>query len=645
MSGLSPSPVGDIARRSWLDVLPWLGAHRQGPPLLGEGELMANAWMSTAPGDSVSDEHLAEICRRLATVFIEHHRGLAPAEAFPFAFPAEDADLSWLGLRERTVATLTAAGVTESGALGALTVDGLAGLRRVGPAVVAEVVTALVRRSVSADTATSAAVDEVERFVAPLGERDRFLLTARILGDRRVTLAECGTALGISRERVNQLDNRLRERVHAAFHSSAPLRAAADALVAAAQPVAALDRLIAVTPELGTVAPSAGVPLWFVLTRLDQRVDAVDGWVVAETIDAARSRVKGLLAQLAGDEGLVALTEIAAHLGIPEAETATWLAYSGYRIVDGQVLTRSGSVHDSVAAILALAGEPMTLNEIHAAVVPARSLSSVRNAMVSDERFVKTDRARWGLARWGTSRYVPIHRQIGEILDARGGSIPVDELVERLTTEFGVKEFSVRTYAASGGYTTVDGVVTRRKQTYKPRKSPTKTRHLYREGEVLRWRTTVAAPHAKGSAFNLPTALAGLVGAGPDRSVELTSRLGPQSILWVAVQARSGTIKRFLDDLGLVPGDDIFLEFVPDAEDRPQFDVLPAPPLPDSGSPAHRVLAATGHANAADLSEPAALAALAESLWLPPSSDRAAIAAALRGRKEDELAEILTGSR
>lgn len=632
MSGLSRYSIGGLTRLSWLDVLPWLGDHRSGPPLLGEGELIANAWMTASAGESVPAEHLDEVYRRLAAVFVDEHRDATFAASFPYAVPRA----AELDLTDRTRDALRAAHVTD---LGEYTVTRLAGLRGVGPAALAEIVTALIRRGT--ETGDDRALAEFDRLYAELGDRDRYLLGARILTDRRTTLAECGTALGISRERVNQLDNRLRERVHAAFHSSRYLRAAADRLAAAAQPVAALDRLLADSPELGAPLGDTGIALWFALARLDSRFDVVDGWVLAETMESARSRVRATLDELASDEGLVAIAAVAAALGLPAAEARAWLAYAGYRIIDEHVLVRSNSVHDNIAAVLALSGAPMTIDAIHAAMVPARSLSSVRNAMVSDDRFVKTDRAHWALARWGASRYVPIHRQIGEVLDANGGRIPIEELVRRLTGAFDVKEFSVRTYAASGEYMTIDGIVSRRQQTQRARKSPTKTRHLYRQGEVLRLRTTIVAPHVKGSAFNLPAALAGLVGAGPNRSVELTSRLGPQSILWVAVQARSGTIKRFIDDLGLTPGDEVFLEFAPNATDRPQFDVVPVPPkIP--GSPLRRALAATGHTAAPTLPEPDLTPALAESLWLPIDATPATIATTLRARKEDTLADLLT---
>ncbi|MEU8898049.1 hypothetical protein [Nocardia sp. NPDC048505] len=629
------APPRAAVGRSWLEILPWLGAHRAGPSLLGENELIPNAWMSTPAGAGVPPEYLGEVCRRIAAVFLEQHRDTRLAEAFPFAFPAVDFD----DLRLPAKVRIALAERASTAALGGLTPRELAALPGIGPAARAEIAAALVRCSLPAQAAAPA-VAELTAFLGELGERDRFLLTARVLAARPMTLVNCGLELGISRERVNQLDSRLRTRVSTMFRTSAELRRAADVLAAAARPMAALARVCGAEPDLAAPVPELGLCLWQVLIRLDDRVEVVDDWIVDTSPEAARQRVRKILTVAATPEGLVDITTAAAAFDLPVAETEQALGYLGYRLVDGHVLTRSGSVHDAIAAVLALAGEPLTVAEIQAAVVPSRSVSSIRNAMVADDRFGKSDRTRWGLTRWGT-RYVPIHRQIGQILDANGGRIDLDELVRQVTRSFDVREVSVRTYAATGEYVTTAGVVTRRERSYAPRKSPAKTRGLYREGAVFRWRTTIAAAHVKGSAFNLPSALAGLIGVGPNHPVELASRLGPQSVLWVSVQARSGTIKRFVDELGLSVGDEVFLEFTPGTAGL-RFDVVPVAE-PAGGDKLRRALAATGHSAAARLPKGQLRAELAEAVWLPAATDLPALGAALRARGETQLADLVAG--
>ncbi|MFC9896304.1 hypothetical protein ACFVMC_21660 [Nocardia sp. NPDC127579] len=642
MSG-SPSAAATVrlpsrpdAGHSWLTLLPWLSAHRAGPSILGENELIPNAWMSTdALEVGVPPEFLDEVCRRIAAIFLTQHRDIPLATAFPFAFAATDfADLG-LGAKVR-IALGTHA---DMSALGALTMRELAALPGIGPAARAEIGAALVRSSIPVRS-TAPAVAEFEDFLAARGARDRFLLAARVLAAKPMTLSACGAELGISRERVNQLDARLREQVRAMFRGSHELRRAADVLAAAARPMAALARVCAAEPDLAAPVPGLGLCLWQVLIRLDDRIDVVDDWILDTSPEAARQRVHKILTVAATPEGLVETASAAASFEVPVDEATRMLTYLGYRVVQRHVLIRSASVHDAIAAVLALGGEPMTVAEIQAQVIPRRSVSSIRNAMVADDRFGKADRSRWGLIRWG-ARYEPIHRQIGRILDANGGRIELEELIRQVTRSFDVREVSVRTYAATGEYVTTAGVVTRRERGYTPRKSPTKTRGLYREGEVVRWRTTIAAAHLKGSAFNLPSALAGMIGVGPNHPVELASRLGPQAILWVSVQARCGTIKRFIDDLGLSAGAEVFLEFAP-GPSGPRFDVVPVR-ASAGGDPLRRALAATGHSGAGRLPADQLGAALAEAIWLPAATDPATVGEALRARGEAQLADLAVG--
>jgi RNA polymerase sigma-32 factor len=56
-------------------------------------------------------------------------------------------------------------------------------------------------------------MEKVEEFAETLGERDRKLVDERILADSPKTLAELGTELGVSRERVRQLEARLVKRL------------------------------------------------------------------------------------------------------------------------------------------------------------------------------------------------------------------------------------------------------------------------------------------------------------------------------------------------------------------------------------------------------------------------------------------------
>ena len=126
---------------------------------------------------------------------------------------------------------------------------------------------------------------------------------------------------------------------------------------------------------------------------------------------------------------------------------------------------------DQLDALLTIGGAPTSMDELMGRLRPARSESAVRNALVTDPRFVKTDRTLWALSRWRMTPYVPIHRQIADIVDERG-SIPFDALVAEIMQSYDVKEFSIRTYASTGEFSIENDVVSRRRQRYTPLADP-----------------------------------------------------------------------------------------------------------------------------------------------------------------------------
>ncbi|OZF08442.1 hypothetical protein CH300_03620 [Rhodococcus sp. 15-1154-1] len=357
------------------------------------------------------------------------------------------------------------------------------------------------------------------------------------------------------------------------------------------------------------------------------------GTVPTSPADGGTAALEAAIAAHADADSLSSVYAVARELHRPAAEVVLLATKSGHKIHDGHIVPAGLAVQQQLLATLALAGTPLTVDELVSRLEPRKAESSVRNALISDNRFVKADRSSWALAHWGLTPYVPIHRQIATIIAERG-QIDIDELVAEITKTYDVKEHSIRTYASTGDFETHGNIVTTRTRKYVPRKSPSKTKHLYRDGSKIRWRTTIGSVHRKGSAFNLPSALAALIGVGPGRPREFSSRLGPQSVIWVSVQARSGTIKRFVEDMSLTDGDDVFLEF-----DDGHFDVTRVGPVSSNYSAS--IYAMVGRRAPTRASDSAALTAVGDSLWLDTPSSTEEIVGVLRQRRETELLDLV----
>ncbi len=488
----------------------------------------------------------------------------------------------------------------------------------------------------SAEPTRPRLAEAIEEIIAELDDRELTLCRDRILSTQPATLAQIGERIRVSRERAGQLDNQVRRRLREAFENSALISETTRWVCDSVTHVADVHRLIVVRPEIRTPVPSVGISALKALAAVFGRFEMRGEWVLAPTAENAVRTVAKLLEANASPEGVVPITVASAAMRVSDEEAARWLTHRGYTIRGAHVLTKTSSIEDHAAALLGIAGTPMTLEAIRAQLIPKRTDAAVRNALVADTRFLKSDRTAWALSRWGLPEYVPIRRQIAKLITENGGSLELATLIESIRSRYDVSEASVRTYASAGEFVQRDNVVSFRGTTDSRGKSPQNTGRVFREGDIVRFRLKINNQHVRGSGFSLPSALATLLGVGPNSAKTFQSRLGPQEVTWASVQARSGTIKRFIDELGLQAGDLVFLEFRAGGE----FDVKRTPP---PGRGVRAALAMTGHSNSDDpaLDQDAVVAELAHAVWLDTDAGLDDIRGVLTRRRELDILEMV----
>ncbi|MGC3859894.1 sigma factor-like helix-turn-helix DNA-binding protein [Micromonospora chersina] len=476
---------------------------------------------------------------------------------------------------------------------------------------------------------------EFTAFLSELDERQLQILRDRFLGRPPRTLTELAVDFDVSRERVRQIEVRLKELLARTFHFGTSIGNLLASLRAEIQPIAALDRLITLHPDLARDVPGVEVPLWLVLDRLDDYFEVSDGWAAAPDVGAAREQTRILLEDFATEHGLVDLAAATSATAMPKAELLAWLNWCGYVVYNDQILTRTRSLNDHAASLLAATGEPLQTAELHQEMGRDATLRSLTNVLGSDDRFVRTDRATWGLASWEVEEYTSIRQQIGLELAAAGGQIELSRLVESITNRFDVSPSSVQAYAGNGEYEITGRVVRRRESPAAPRKAPSATRRLFRHGDVWKFRIVITRDHLRGSGFPLPSGVASLVGCVQGEVVELDSDLGTQSIRWTGLQPASGTIKRFLDQLQAREGQNAFLEFKPYG----RFSLTVREPVAPGTDPLTQALELVGAADTRDVE--AAKATLATAVDLPEDAKPRRILAAYRQRGDDDIAALL----
>lgn len=491
-------------------------------------------------------------------------------------------------------------------------------------------------------TATDFAVptfdDPVERLshlAADLDERQMVVLRERFAAAEPRTLAELGAQFGVSRERARQIETAAKSRIAAAFEDRSVASLLASMRVEI-QPVCGLSRLVGRHPELTKVVPPFDAPLWLVLDRLDDYFEVTDGWAAAPSVDNARERTRELLGDFADEHGVVDISDATLGGHMPAEEFVSWLGWCGYLVEGGRVLTRTRTAGDHAAGILSLAGHPLEIDELVRRMGATRSVGTVSNALGSDERFVRADRATWALASWGVEAYTSIRDQVARAVDTAGGSVSLEGLVQDLTSRFTVAPTSVIAYASSGAFEVRDGVVQRREDgPAAPQKSPAQTRRLFRTSRGWSFRLTVNNDHLRGSGFTVPSGVGTVAGCGPSEAVELPSRLGAQNIRWTGNQPNCGTIRRFLQASGVKEGDQVWLEFGEDGA----FDVRACRTVAPGLTDLQTALVLVGGPEG--VGEGQSVAVLATAIGLSEGTPPRRILRAYRDRGDDDIVELL----
>ena len=481
------------------------------------------------------------------------------------------------------------------------------------------------------------AAELLERCVGALDRRAQEILARRFFANCPETLDELGRSLGITRERVRQIEAKARANLVEFLEPGETLGMVSAAVRELIGPVLPLDDLLCLVPALARPVEAVGQPAWWVLDRLDDAYEIADGWCASPTPCGAQVVMHTKLQEVADAHGVVRLEDLdslnpSLHGEAARQSLRDWLDYCGYELDGAHVFTRTRSVGDRAASVLSVVGSPMVSQEILDRLGVERSLGSLKNAMATDDRFERVDRDRWGLAEWGFESYTGVRALIRAEVARGGGQVLMDDLVERITSKYSVSASSVVTYASSPPFEAKSGVI-RLASGFEVRKSPTRTRRLYRRGNEWLYRIKITKEHLRGSGSVAPAAIAGLLGLQHDTTLHLESALGPQAVSWTGSQPTFGTIRRFLVSQDTDLSSEVFLVL----GDERTFRIEPVDVAQDQ--PLDKALALVGTTD--DRSRRSPRVALARAIGLPDDSPAASVIGGYRERGDEDVAELL----
>lgn len=352
-----------------------------------------------------------------------------------------------------------------------------------------------------------------------LPARERDIVTHRIVWADR-TLDEIGQLHGVSRERIRQLERQLRDSLEqlSAHDEWRPLRWAAHRLVAS---VSAWARLADV-PDLDPRQETDRLVLLMSGLEFDDNDEVVHrGGLRLPRMDELKYwQPEGEVLDQEDARGRLA------ELGVLDRHSDQALRAVGLKQVDDMWVRWSHSYVDQAVAILAVVGEPMSVDDL-AERTGSGSVRSLRQRLFEDSRVQRVNRVKVGLRSWGLPEYTSVAELMLKVIADRGGSIRVTDLAVHLEQVYDVKPGTLHAYTAAPAFVVQDGMIRARgrSEQYEVDADPAGFAGLsLLDEDKFSYDIRVDHEVLRGSGRPAPEAIAGLLGLQPGRSLHFTAR-------------------------------------------------------------------------------------------------------------------------
>lgn len=309
---------------------------------------------------------------------------------------------------------------------------------------------------------TQAVLDTIER------EREREIISRRFgLLDRKETLEQIGELLGITRERVRQLEKSVVSRLKASAEAGeiSQITTAKVGLVAFLEAHGTIARVSKISEGLtaeNSKTDQARIAFLASLTPGLVAIDETDDFFQAVGLESARSEkaVKTDVAQIieAIKKGGLPInaSELAKATSLGVSEEVAALASISKKLATlnglwGLVkwpLVNPKNIRDKIYVILKENGKHMHFNEIAEAIKDSNfkrkdvTTQAIHNELIKDKRFVLVGRGIYALSEWGYKKGT-VADIITDILKKAGEPLHRDEIVNRVLESRYVKETTI----------------------------------------------------------------------------------------------------------------------------------------------------------------------------------------------------------
>lgn len=399
----------------------------------------------------------------------------------------------------------------------------------------------------------------LEAVLKPRSLAEEAILHHRILNAPAKTLQEVASMVGVTRERIRQIQQGFERRIREALGKE--LRALAFVLKEEFghwAPTAEVERrvgdLLSAEPDL-----IRKVLRQALLDEMEFRL-MDDVYFDTETSNVVQ-KLKSLVRELADDAGLVREEQLLAKLP-DEGWHSLWpwiRSQLGLHEFYGMLSLRNSTKARAKAALISI-GHPATREEV--ARVCGLDETRIGAQLSLLPSVVRASKERWGLTEWVDDEYDGIVGEILQRIKEDGGATTTERLLSELPSKFNVSPNSVRAYMQSPKFAIRDGWISLAKTSALQLRHLDDVVHGHSSDGHPYWSFVVDARFLDGySVTGVPPEFAKALGCEPDGKlcVRVANLVGCRdlSLSWrlsSITGASFGYLARPLTRLGLQPG-------------------------------------------------------------------------------------------
>lgn len=298
-------------------------------------------------------------------------------------------------------------------------------------------------------------------------EREREIISRRFgLFDRRETLEQIGELLGITRERVRQLEKAVVTRLKVAAEKDLPnIKEVQSSLGTHLEDMGKVARISDLSQRLSPSNSKTDQAQVAFLANLSPNVAVIDdndhfyhsaGLAKHHTEKNIREHVNKIINAITEIGEPTDIKAIAEKTGSTDVKHTEALASISKAIASlngrwGLVkwpMVNPKNIRDKIYVILHDNGKPMHFNEIAAAIKGSDlkrkdvTTQAIHNELIKDSRFILIGRGIYALKEWGYKKGT-VSDVIAEVLRKEGGPLHRDEIVRRVLKSRHVKETTI----------------------------------------------------------------------------------------------------------------------------------------------------------------------------------------------------------